>query len=241
MVYVYRDRGEHMWTYPFSSNSDLLRLFLHKVVSTRALCSVFSSSIKAPNGSIPFSLRSSIGVTAQIDIERRRSPREWAVGGGPPPLKLFARLVRCSCARFSLEAAAPSLCERLGTGAAASSANAAAKHGSLPATEPDVVLSRRNRPITELIGRGFDRPPLHFSLYLICVFFYRVDTIFRFSCVFLNVFMCIFFDLCDTWNTMIAPIEIFLIQKNYFFAFDFFDFLVFWEYEIKKKKTDVAI
>lgn len=45
--------------------------------------------------------------------------------------------------------------------AMANSASWAAKHGSEPATEPDVVLSRRNKPITDFICFGFDSPPSH--------------------------------------------------------------------------------
>lgn len=49
-----------------------------------------------------------------------------------------------------------------------SNVNWLANDGSEPATDPDVVLSRRNKPITDLIGLGLDSPPNFFY-----VFFFR--------------------------------------------------------------------
>lgn len=49
----------------------------------------------------------------------------------------------------------------------------AARQGSEPATEPDVVLSRRNKPITDFLDFGFDSPPSYrffVRFYIVLVF-----------------------------------------------------------------------
>lgn len=51
---------------------------------------------------------------------------------------------------------------------AISSANWLANDGSDPATDPDVVLSRRNKPITDLIGLGLESPPNFFAIDFVC-------------------------------------------------------------------------
>lgn len=126
-----RERDRERFTYPCISNNELRLLFRDRAPPDRAYLPALSNSIKAPNGSIPFSLDSSIGATAQIDIDRR-SP--------PPRPQLTVEMGRDWVAWRSM-------------------VSWAARHGSEPAAEPEVVLSRRNRPITEFIGLGFDRPP----------------------------------------------------------------------------------
>lgn len=195
-----------LWTYPLNSKSERRRLFLQYVFSNLVCLSLFLNSIKAPNGSTPFSLDSSIGVTAQIEIERRRSPRDgrsWCSLDDAP--LMLARYVLLP-ALLPLPVAVPA-CWFVDTDA--SSASCAAKHGSDPATEPDVELSRRNKPITDFICFGFDSAPSH------SFFFYYL---FKVCCNCIQVRDNFFFKLCIcVWNSTVLPIQCF----RYFFFFVF--------------------
>lgn len=130
-----------------------------------------------------------MGVTAQMDIDRWRSPRllrSNMCSDGTP--LMLARYVD------EYETLATALGWLL-VDVIASSASWAAKHGSEPATDPDVELPRRNKPITDLFCFGFDSPPSQLVCFALLIWFFIFLLHCKCECVFVLEFF--FKKMCD--------------------------------------------
>lgn len=120
----------------------------------------------------------------------------------------------------------------------ASSASWAAKHGSEPATDPDVELPRRNKPITDLFCFGFDSPPSQLVCFALLIWFFIFLLHCKCECVFVLEFFFqknVWFCVCVSRIQPVFILPVKIITK--------FSFLRSFSEEMKRKsqkKTEIV-